>query len=878
MQSNTENEKYPRMLEQLVAAILKGGTVSEIITGLSESERGHIGEAILRILIWFGIDPNDPHKTVTPLETNPFTKRLRVLRPDEIETRIFSELTNSGGSDKIDVAWMQGDKIFVCSSKFGKNEINSIAELEIGGMLTDFTHAGGYTLNGKKIEIENVICGVLVKNGKEAQYVKENSRASNRVSVENMKFILDINNLEKEVYILREKIQVCDTTEIRKIIRTLLLINKSPIQLRYHQKLICMKAERLSKSVLIGALPRSGKTYIGAYLSKNFKRIIVITTRPSETRESWNKVFENHSEFYNHTIFNLTSSTVDNIVRYSNTNKPLVVIASIQFLKGDENAIYRKKLISLGWDISLLDEIHEGGSTILSDKILDKFIGVDCKRIMLTASYQKPIDYYDIPPSNCIYWDLEDTKLMKRLTNLNYKHIILKFQIGRLSKKYGKDVWKCFKYMINHGESIESILSPYRKAPQLGILTISMQENVYKELFKTLSTPENVYGFSMRSLFMTTSSGKKFQNQKAVDTFLSIISGSDKVSRFRQGDMSMFARIRRYQSLQEHRDGNEFMTQMWFLPYGVGQTLDNVKRLLNERIGKNRILRNFAVLFLDSGMKDMVEEVRQTVVDARASGKDGVILLTGNVGSLGVSLPDVDVAFLLHDFTSADMTYQQMMRVLTEAPGKRCGIVVDFNIWRILETLDTYATNRCGTSARSTEERIKWYISHLVDIDVDMIECAESPDRFPKDTLVSELTKHWRRMIENTGKSLSALSRIPCELDEEDQSSLERIARLSKASKGSNVTIKSKNQEALPDGVERVVELEESNAGQAQEETPEEKTEKKMKANLNEVLSRIIPEVALMTGETDLLQALEKIMANPEQRKAMNEFLKLLYT
>lgn len=380
----------------------------------------------------------------------------------------------------------------------------------------------------------------------------------------------------------------------------------------------------------------------------------------------------------------------------------------------------------------------------------------------------------------------------------------------------------------------------------------------------------------MRSLFMTNKSGKKFQNQKAVDTFLSIISGSDKVSRFPRGDMSMFARIRRYQSLLEHRDGDEFMTQMWFLPYGTGQTLDNVKRLLNERIQKNHILRNYAVLFLDSGMKDMVEEVRQTVVDARASGKEGVILLTGNVGSLGVSFPDVDVAFLLHDFTSADMTYQQMMRVLTEAVGKRCGLVVDFNIWRILETLDTYATSRCGTSARSTEERIQWNISHLVDIDVDMIECVESPTRFPKDTLVSELTKHWRRMIENTGKSLSALSRVPCELDDDDQSTLERIAKPSKEGKGSKVVIKTKDQDALPDGVERRVEPGESKEGE--DKTPEEKTEKIMKANLNEVLSRIIPELALMTGETDLLKAFEKIMANDEQREAMDDFLTRIYT
>lgn len=99
---------------------------------------------------------------------------------------------------------------------------------------------------------------------------------------------------------------------------------------------------------------------------------------------------------------------------------------------------------------------------------------------------------------------------------------------------------------------------------------------------------------------------------------------------------------------------------MWFISYGVSQTLNNIKRLLNERISKNRVLQKYVVLSLDSGMKNMVDEVHHTIVDAKASGKEGVIILTGNVGSLGVSLSDVDVAFLLHDFTSADMTYQQI--------------------------------------------------------------------------------------------------------------------------------------------------------------------------------------------------------------------------
>jgi len=861
---------YPRTLSNLLKQLLSGKSVSSILTGLTETNRGHVGEAILRLMVMFGIDPNNPVQKVSPLITNPSTKRLSLMSPTEIESIISSGLTNSGGSDKIDVAWEQTGKIYACSSKFGKKTIKSVSDLQISDMLTDFTHGGGYTLDGKKIEPINVVGSVLVYDGEQTQRVKEKAGVSNRVSVENMNIILDIHHLERAVSVMREKCKECDTSDIHCIIRSLLSTEKPPLKLRFHQKLICKKAERLSTDVLIGALPRSGKTFIGAYLSTKSKQIIVITTRPSETRDSWNKVFRSHCEFASYSIMNLNASSVSDIVEYHRNGKPIVVISSLQFLKGDADTSCRTILEGLTWDIALLDEIHEGGSTILSDKTLDRFLGSKCKRVMLTASYQKPVEYYNVPPSNCIYWDLEDSKLMRSWG----KSSVLK----RLCEKYGEDdVLSVQSEMKSSGETDATIRSVYESAPRLGILTTSMQVDVYAELSRTLSSPDNLYGFSMRSLFMTNKSGKKFQNQTAVDTFLSIISGSDKVSRFPRGDMSMFARIRRNQSLLDHRSGDEFMTQMWFLPYGVGQTLDNVKRLLKERIQKNSILRNYTVLFLDSGMKDMVGEVRQTVVDARASGKYGVILLTGNVGSLGVSLPDVDVAFLLHDFTSADMTYQQMMRVLTEADGKRCGLVVDFNIWRILETLDTYASNRCGTSARSTEERIQWYISHLVDIDVDMIECVESPTRFPNDTLVSELTKHWRRMIENTGKSLSVLSRIPCELDDDDQSSLERIAKPSKIGKDTKVVIKTKEQDALPDGVERVMETK-SGGESKEDDTPEEKTEKKMKANLNEVLSRIIPELSLMTDETDLLKALEKIIANDEQREAMNEFLTRVYS
>jgi len=200
----------------------------------------------------------------------------------------------------------------------------------------------------------------------------------------------------------------------------------------------------------------------------------------------------------------------------------------------------------------------------------------------------------------------------------------------------------------------------------------------------------------MRSLFMTTANGKAFQNQKAVDTFLALLSGSDKMRHYKAGDMSMFARILRYWKTTEHRAMDEFMAQIWFLPSGTGQLLENVKGAMISRIQANPILKNFATLTLDSGMGDISKAVSNAVVDAKGLGKKGLILLTGNVGSLGVSLPEVDVALMLHDIGSADMNYQQMMRVGTEMISKKIGLIVDFNVWRVLTTLNAYATSRPG--------------------------------------------------------------------------------------------------------------------------------------------------------------------------------------
>ena len=329
------------------------------------------------------------------------------------------------------------------------------------------------------------------------------------------------------------------------------------------------------------------------------------------------------------------------------------------------------------------------------------------------------------------------------------------------------------------------------------------------------------------------------------------------------------------------------MTQMWFIPCGQGQLLENMKPAIISRINANSVLKQFATLTLDAGMCDISKTVASAVVDAKAEGKLGLIILTGNVGSLGVSLPDVDVAFMLHEIESVDMNYQQMMRVLTEMTNKKNGIVVDFNVWRVLNTINSYAMSRCDQSDKSSSDRIRWCVSNLIDIDSDLWECAESPEIIPQHAILDKLTEQWRKMLEHSGMSLALLSRKLVDLGENDQKELDRRFTMLRTTGGGAshclAVEANPSQEKLPSGIVRkseeqegVDDAEEEDTIVVEEELPPVEPIKKV--NLVDIIASLIPSIALLSGcNLDLLDALTTIHSNDKQRTSMSMFIDYIY-
>jgi superfamily II DNA or RNA helicase len=857
-------------LLDIVSSIYLGNSASSILSSLEPSEKGHIGEAIFRVLILFGINPlNDETPIVSyviDVKNRSFTKQTNNLNS------ILREKIRVGSSTgKIDCAWSDSYNTYVLSSKIGISVVKNVKELEVGPMLLCFHEAGGYTIDGKKISRDSVISYVLVDNKSDVNKVKGRAHASSIETTQNLN-ILDMNDLDRMCAILKERL-ITSSSDLTEAIIKVLSDPRSILRLRFHQILIRIKIMNLIKKgvkhILLGALPRSGKTYIGAFIASHYKRILIVTTRPTETSTQWKSVFDSHINFLTNSTYNIDNSTIDTVSRKTKSGENIIAIVSTQYLKNQE----RNKLKDLNWDFVIFDEIHEGGSTELSQEMLNNYIPKDCIQLMMTATYTKPVSYYSIPLENCIFWDLEDVSLMRDWeSDKTYE---------RLCEKYTKeDVDKAINETYDSGETDTTISEVYKKFPKIILLTTAMQQSYYNKISLLLKTPDNVYGFSMLSLFSTNKENTAFQNPKAVDLWLELVTGSNSIEHYKKGRMSMFDRIRRIHNLNIHRKNENFITMLWFLPSAIGQTLGPIKSCLKTHIEKNSVLKNYAIMRLDSGENiDIQTSISKQVVEAKANNKDGLIILTGNVGSVGVSIPELDVVFLLHDRESADQTYQQMMRVLTEMLNKTVGIVVDFNLWRCLNTLNIYAMNRSGQTELSSSERIHWCVSNLIDIDPDMYDDnTPSGERHSREEILDVLTTQWQKMLERDGYSLKRLCDPRNFIDlGEDQKELDSIAKYTKG----GATLESVRLEVNPDQEKLSTGISSESSGddeKNEDDEEEEKEEKNLTINFNEILARIIPDIAVLSGFISrLVEAMRFVHNSKEKCTAFNEWFRQTY-
>jgi hypothetical protein len=699
---------------------------------------------------------------------------------------------------------------------------------------------------------------------KSSEYLRKNIKPENVLDITDLKqafwrFYNFINNYRKLHGVINNNIFRQITGDIKK----------PSLQLRFHQEYTVQKTiqnigsekkirftkPKNSITQLWGMIPRSGKTYTAGGLIKEYSRIytkhpcrvLVITSAPTETKGQWiDELFKKYQEFDDWTIKEINSKTIDNL-RKEKVCGHLVYVASKQYLdtgkkskksktSGEDSEdledvdLDQKKLEELrdlatilNFNLIIFDENHLAGTTEKAKKTLDLF-GPTANKILLTATFNKSIDKFDIPSENIITWDMKDIALCKQFDDprkmsefINNHPEDKDMLIDILLQKYGINYYYYTQfnketngilenyYLIKGKEFIDNLykldnakqlyndlaiypevegilqskydinLSSLTRATDESKITIEKCRLLSDNLLETVKSNNNLiseqdakikifidsyklfpdlhfiglnfaneklkellgtnYGFSMNALFKPNKQGTVFENTEAIDKLLDQISGGISVPQHQ----SLFSSIRKVSIKYNSRtlqDG-EFTSQLWFIPFGQNTIVETVSALLQRKLSEHPELGKYKILSLyDDAAKvnnDRLKEyIKEKEIEAKSSGKKGLIILSGQKLKVGVSLKCVDIVFLLNDVQSYDTIYQSMFRALTESTNKKVGFVVDLNPFRMIEAIYVYS-DRNVNKKESIESTITKNIRNMLFyVDDYLFEFEDSIERSNK--------------------------------------------------------------------------------------------------------------------------------------------------
>jgi hypothetical protein len=504
---------------------------------------------------------------------------------------------------------------------------------------------------------------------KDKEKFKEICKAANQSSNLLIKYIspngnyenvYDLKDLEEHYGKLYKVLQDFNfLKDVNEFKEKYLNIHKTKFIPRFHQELFIEKItdliKKTRKKILVGAIPRSGKTYImaGTILKDvieskgtEFNNYLIITPAPNETLDQYYKAFDDYYDFSTNNIVPINIKDVSENVVFKEkidfkgeVGKHNVFLISKQRLgfkdKGDDD----KKDIDL-YDIKYVEEIkknikkyfgksifkliffdeaHFGMSTKIAQEIFKELDKEDKSyKIYVTATYYKPKQIYNIEDKNIIKWDLNDIKLIRNIKNKRtfyeaYENLEKKFGNKILIKVLKNNGFNITKTYINNIEykEINNIIEQYKHFPEPVLLTSVWDKEFVDEELKKIGDNES-FGFDMHKLFMTK--GKDaFKNTPQLIQFLEYYFGyyvdkdvnnfyQNKYEYEKRGIIPIIEKIcsNNCRTLQpSHKT-----TQLWFLPpYEITKITNSLIMLLKDKF--KYIFNNYMFYIAVDGNKSI---------------------------------------------------------------------------------------------------------------------------------------------------------------------------------------------------------------------------------------------------------------------------------
>jgi hypothetical protein len=387
--------------------------------------------------------------------------------------------------------------------------------------------------------------------------------------------------------------------------------------------------------------------------------------------------------------------------------------------------------------------------------------------------------------------------------------------------------------------------------PDLHLITNMFDQQRYEILKERLQQSEHKFGFCFETLFGMNKNKTKFCFENEISVMLRYISGSQRET---DGDKTIFTRIHNLCAIKETRKP---FTQIWFLP---PNNINEISESLILLMLEDNILKHYDVMCINRINKDLPKDIKDEInkkeIEAKTKGKRGLILLAGNMLSLGITLNLCDLVILLNNTLSSDKVLQQMYRCMTEGTNKKIGFVVDLNISRVLNTCINYTVYK---NEKSIDDKMNYLIKHnLINIDVDMM----LNKNINSDVIVKKLMDIWKDNPINNFRTL--LRRLDNDYEEFDNSTQALINKsFSKSMKDGKISldlkINDENKQELPTGKEKI------KNGNIQEKK-EDKKEIEIKISFTkDVLPYMIPLTCILTIKNknmDFVRMLNDIKEN----------------
>ena len=637
---------------------------------------------------------------------------------------------------------------------------------------------------------------------------------------------------------------------------------------RFHQELFVKKTidkiKEGKNKFLWGWKCRAGKTYgVGHLIESYFNEFemvnaLIITPAPSETLTQFGtEMFHKFSNFRHLNIIEIKKGKDLNNIIYDNNN---VIVISKQLLdnyvKNEKKTDFHKQL----YDLIIFDENHFGGTTDNSKEILKLFDSNLSNQIFLTATYQKTLTQFKISEDCQFYWNVEDELYCK---NRN---------INKLKIKHGIDV----EYFLDENNCNDK-LKFYDNMPNMNLLSTILDQERFDKIKDNLKSDDNDDGFSMDVLFSLNKDTKKFLYEKQINELLKYICGND--------NKCIYKRIISYSKRKNSRtllNNENFTTQLWFLPFGIGLKIDDLSKNLKELMLNIEEFHNYEIMIINSKIKEiknLKNHISNNEINAKNNGKKGLILLAGNQCSLGITLPLVDIVFLMNNITSSDKIMQMMYRCMSETSdgSKKFGYVIDFNINRVLHTFIDYPIIE---SNLITHKKIEYMIeNNLINLDDDIFESKEN-----KGELIDKLLKIWKNDPENEQRMLfKKIQHLNIDINEKEQELMNKhFTSLGNEIDEHFVRFDDEIFQSLPKGRKKVPILNNDidECIESVDEHNEEESKEKDISFQEDILPLIIPLFALMNHDQDnnnMKDCIEFINDSEDLKEIINDYTFMLW-